>query len=42
MVSSLGTGAFGWPASVLNLFWYALAVYLPTADLWQSKAGCML
>jgi nucleoside-diphosphate-sugar epimerase len=23
MVSSLGTGAFGWPASVLNLFWYA-------------------
>jgi len=24
LVSSLGTGAFGWPASVLNLFWNVL------------------
>lgn len=24
MVSSLGTGKFGWPASVLNLFWNVL------------------
>ncbi len=24
MVSSLGTGRFGWPASILNLFWNVL------------------
>jgi uncharacterized protein YbjT (DUF2867 family) len=38
MVSSLGTGKFGWPASILNLFWNVLE-HKREAELALIKSG---